>query len=384
MIAFSYRGHPVTAWELEPPVLVNQCHKTLVDTDMTIQQNTWGEVVKLAWHPFSGEIFGLYLEGLLFKWDPYDEEANATVQTGAHSLDISRDGSLVATGDAVGTIKLYATVDFSLLYQLSSQDPVLHLSFSTDSRRLYDVRGTYGNVWEPNALVRLADSSEYPDHNSDVVSETESLTKLSLHTEHHFARVDNVIALSGQPAGPLYCYGTEDGVAVLCEVGCGKVCELERLSSYMSIEKVAWSEDGRLVAIADLSGKLILKRVSKVGQDRGTWQVSHEFDIVIPPQQGHISQLLFHPAGHQLFVSTPKTLYSVNLDSHDLIESTLLSGIPRVKWICHPTLPDFLLGFGNTDVYVFSWASLQEVKVYTYLPSRLGTVVVVSRARTKH
>lgn len=384
MVAFGYRGHPVTVWELEPPMLLGQCSMTLDATDMTIQENTWGEVFRLTWHPFSGEVLGLTQVGQLFKWDPYEEETSATVQTGADYLTISWDGSLVATGDAVGTIKIYAIADLSLLYQLSSQDPVIHLSFSTDSRRLYDIRGAYGNVWEPNALVRLADSSEYLDYNSDALSETESLTKLSLHTEHHFARVDNVIALSGQSVGPLYCYGTEDGVAVLCEVGRGKVCELERLTSYMSIEQVAWSEDGRLAAITDLSGRLSIKRIAKAGQDRDTWQVSHEFDLVIPTHQGHINQLLFQPAGYQLFVSTSTTLYSINLNSHDLVKSTLPLGMSKVKWICHPTLPDYLLGFGTTKVHVFTWADLREVEFYTYFPPRLGNSATILSTQTLH
>lgn len=384
MVAFGYRAHPVTVWELEPPMLLGQCNMTLNATDMTIQENTWGEVFRLTWHPFSGEVLGLTQVGLLFKLDPYEEETSATVQTGADYLAVSRDGSLVATGDAVGTIKIYATADLSLLYQLSSQDPVLHLSFSTDSRRLYDVRGAYGNVWEPNTLVRLADSSEYPDHNSDALSETESLTKLSLHTEHYFVRVDNVIALSGQSVGPLYCYGTEDGVAILCEVGRGKVCELERLTSYMSIEQVAWSEDGRLVAITDLSGRLSIKRIAKASQDRDTWQVSHEFDLMISPHQGHISQLLFHPAGHQLFASTPTMLFSIDLNSHDLVKSAVPPGMSKVKWICHPTLPDYLLGFGNTKVHVLTWADLREVEANTYFPPRLENPATISSTQTLH
>ena len=382
MIAFGYRGHPVTVWELEPPMLLGQCSMTLDATDMTIQENTWGEVFRLTWHPFSGEVLGLTQVGLLFKWDPYEVEAAATVQTGGDYLTVSRDGSLVATGDAVGTIKVYATSDLSLLYQLSSPNPVHYLSFSTDSRRLYDVRGAYGNVWEPNTLVRLADSSEYPDYNSDALSETESLTKLSLHTEHHSTRVDNVIALSGQSAGPLYCYGTEDGVAVLCEVGRGKVCELERLTSYMSIEQVAWSEDGRLVAITDLSGRLSIKRIAKAGQARDTWQVNHEFDLVIPPHQGHISQLVFQPAGHHLFASTTTTLYSIDLRSHDLVKAAVPVGISKVKWISHPTLPDHLLGFGNREAHILTWAGLRAVKDYTYFPTRLANPVTMSPIQT--
>ncbi|GFP56267.1 protein SERAC1 [Trichoderma asperellum] len=188
MIAFGYRRHPVTAWELEPAMLVGQCNLPLNETDMTIEDNTWGEVFKLVWHPFSGEVFGLTLVGLLFRWNPYEEETNASIQAGAHSLTVSTDGSLIATGDAVGTITIYATADFTVLYQLVSQDPVFYLSFSIDSRRLYDIRGSYGNVWEPNSLVRLADAS---DHNSDSCSETESFARASLLTEHHAARIDN-------------------------------------------------------------------------------------------------------------------------------------------------------------------------------------------------
>lgn len=384
MVAFGYRGYPVTVWELDPPMLLGQCNMALDATDMTIQQNTWGEVFRLTWHPFSGEVFGLNQVGLMFKWDPYEEETNATVQTGADYLTVNRDGSLVATGDAVGTIKIYATADLSLLYQLSSQDPVLHLSFSTDSRRLYDIRGAYGSVWEPNTLVCLADTSEYADHHRDALSETETLTKPSIHTEHHFARVDKVIALSGQSVGSLYCYGTEDGVAVLCEVGRGKVCELERITSYMSIEHVAWSEDGRLVAVLDLSGRLSIKRMAKAGQYRDNWQVNHEFDLVIPIQRGHINQLLFHPAGRQLCAFAPTTLYSINLNSHDLVSSTLPQGISKLKWICHPTIPDYLLGFGNTKVHVFTWVDLQEVEVHAYFPLRLGKSATISSTETPY
>ena len=370
MAAFGYRGHPVTAWELEPPMLLGQCSMALDATDMTIQGNTWGEVFRLTWHPFSGEVLGLTQVGLLFKWDPYEEEPNTTVQTGADYLTVSGNGSLIATGDAVGTIKVYATADLSLLYQLSSSNTVFHLCFSTDSRRLYDIRGTYGNVWEPNTLVRLADSSIYSNHNSETLSETESLTKLSVHTERHSARVDNVIALSGQSVGPLYCYGTEDGVAVLCEVGRGKVDELVRLTSYMSIEQIAWSEDGKVAAIVDLSGKLSIKRIAKAESKRDTWRVSHEFDLVVPTNQGHVDQLLFRPAGHLLFASTATMLCSVDLDSHKLNSSRVIAEGGKVKWINHPILSDYLLGFGNTKVHVLTWADLQEVGVYTYIPFR--------------
>ncbi|KFX99301.1 hypothetical protein V490_01847 [Pseudogymnoascus sp. VKM F-3557] len=367
MVAFGYRAHPVTVWELKPQSLLGLCYIRLDATDMTTRERTWGEVFHLAWHPFSGEVFGLTLVGLLFKWDPYEEEASGTVQTGANKFTINCSGSLVATGDAIGTIQIYTTSDFSLLYQLSSQDPVLSLSFSADSRRLYDIRGAYGNVWEPNILARLADSSEYSDHNSDTLSENLSLTKLLLQTEHHFSKIDRIITLSGQSGGPLYSYGTENGVAVLCEVGHGKVCELERVVNYMSIEQIAWSEDGSLVAIGDLGGKVLVKRIAKTAGDRNTWLVNNECEFSVP---SHVKQLLFHPTGSQLLALTSTRLYSMDLGSLDLVHSILPPQVCGVKWICHPKQPDYLLGFGSGVVYVFSWSGLLQLNSYSYFSSQ--------------
>ncbi|OTA93838.1 hypothetical protein M434DRAFT_395222 [Hypoxylon sp. CO27-5] len=377
MVAFGYRNHPATVWELEPPMLIGQCNIPLSANDMTTEVNTWGEVFRLAWHPHSGEVIGLNMVGLLFIWDPYEEEASATVHTGADNFTINADGSLVATGDAVGAIKVYSTADFSMLYQLASQDPVLYICFSTDSRRLYDIRGSYGNVWEPNTLIRLADCWDHTS-NSDSHSETSSLAKMSLYAEHHFARVDNVIALSGQSVGPLYCFGTEDGVALLCEVGKGKVGEVERLTSYISIEHVAWSEDGRLIALVDLNGRLAVKRVTRSPEHPGSWQVSADFDLVIPQEQGHINQLTFNPTGLKLLVCTPAVLFSIDLGSRSLLESRLESSMSKVKWTNHPTVTDTLLGFGNTKVHVFSWTDLREREVYSYFPPRMGRSSTIS------
>ncbi|KAI1087197.1 hypothetical protein F5B19DRAFT_497604 [Rostrohypoxylon terebratum] len=383
MIAFGYRNHPVTVWELEPSMLIGQCTISLNANDMTIQANTRGEVFRLMWHPHSGEVIGLNQVGLLFIWDPYEEEASATVHTGADTFTVSADGSLIATGDAVGAVKVYSTADFAMLYQLASQDSVFYICFSTDSRRLYDIRGSYGNVWEPNTLVRLADRSDHSS-SSDSHIETESVSKMSLYSEHYFARVDNINALSGQSVGPLYCYGTEDGVALLCEAGRGKILELERLTSYMPIEHIAWSEDGRLLALVDLNGRLAVKRVTRSPKDSSSWQVTPHVDVVISQEEGHIKQLIFHPASKKLLVCTPAILFSLDLESRALTETKLESSMLKLKWTNHPTVTDTLLGFGNTKVYVFSWADLRAREIHNYTPPRIARSSTTSAPSLAH
>ncbi|KAH8199450.1 hypothetical protein TruAng_006388 [Truncatella angustata] len=373
MIAYGYRAYPMTVWELEPANMIAQCSLELDSTDMTIQENTFGEVFRVAWHPLSDdrEVFGLTQVGLLFKWSPYEDVPSATVNTAAHNMAVSEDGILIATGDAVGTVKVFATADLSMLYQLSSQDPVMSITFSTDSRRLYDVRGSYGNVWQPNTLARIADTSEYPDQNSDSVSEVESFAKQSLQPEHHTVRTDNVITLAGQSVGSLYCYGTEDGIAALCEIGRGKIMELERLESFMPIEQIAWSIDGKLVCIAQLGGKLSIKRVLRTGVSGGPVEIQQQLELQLPPDHGHITQLIFHSTRYQLLISTPRRLFLLDIGSGELRQTDLSQDI-RARWVSHSALPDYLLGFDSTKMHIYEWSNLKQLvsETRTYFPPR--------------
>jgi hypothetical protein len=43
----------------------------------------------------------------------------------------------------------------------------------------------------------------------------------------------------------------------------------------------------------------------------------------------------------------------------------------ELRWACHQTRPDTLLGFGSTKVHVVSWKDLRQTKVYDYLSPRV-------------
>lgn len=103
-------------------------------------------------------MIGLYLDGVVFRWHPYHDETHE-VHTGANSIAVSQDARCLATGDPNGIIKLYDMKELKLVYQFASQDPVFDLSFAPDSRRLYDVQGSYANVWEPDYLLRLPEAT---------------------------------------------------------------------------------------------------------------------------------------------------------------------------------------------------------------------------------
>ncbi|KAK0671872.1 YVTN repeat-like/Quino protein amine dehydrogenase [Cercophora samala] len=370
MIAYGYRSHPITIWELEPLRLYGTCSLALDGSDMTNHTSSYADVIALAWHPFNEEIFGLSRDGILFKLNSFEQETSAKVpQAGGSCLAVSQEGSLITTGDCLGTIKVFLSTDLSLVYQLSSQDPVTSICFDPDGRRIYDIRIASGNVWEPSALVRLAERSEYPDHNSDAMSEfAGSLAKVSLHAEHNFFRETTVLALSGQSVGTLYSYGTEDGVASLCEVGTGKVGTLEEFPRYISIEHLVWSEDGKYVALLDLSGRLSVKKVSRADRDRTQWEIGHEFDTIIPTHEGHVRQLLFHPDSQRLITALSTVLISLDLETQESEKAELHDG-SDVKWLCHPTSPEYLLAFKAGSVRIFEWKTLQPIQAYGFSTS---------------
>ncbi|KAI9792951.1 MAG: hypothetical protein M1816_001273 [Peltula sp. TS41687] len=360
-MALGYRGHPVTLWEVDGPTPIARCARTLIGASFsTTAAQASGEVMELAWHPFSGEVFGLHLEGILFKWQPFSDEVKG-VMTGAYKLALNRDGSLCATGDAQGTVKIFSTANFGLLYQLSSEDMILDLSFSTDSKRLYDVRGTYANIWEPSTLVRLADTAELLERSSDNATLSENLAKPSTDPECRFQKADRVTAISAQRAGSLYCYGTENGVVNLFEVGRGQVAELQRSKGYTPIEHITWTSDERLVAFADIHGKLTIKSVAASTQNGGSWKINPVMDARLPLREAGIKQLLFHPRGDKLLVYVTTQLCVISIPSIECKNVRTVAISSTVNWMCHPSSDEHLLGFGPDSLHVYGWSSLEEI-----------------------
>ena len=353
LIAVAYRGHPLSAWETDGPVHIGHCWRQR-------EEVARGEVIEAVWHPHDPEILGLYIEGVVFKWRPYDG-ANDEIATGASRLAISRDGSLFATGDVRGTVKLYTTSDFCLLYQLASEDTVLGLVFSPDQNRFYDIRGYYGNAWEPNALMRYA---EQRGKGIESGSETESLAQSATASESWSGRIDSITVLAILPTGRLYCCGTEKGTVRLHDTQRGKLAELHVSRGFLSIEQMSWSHDGRYFCFSDSSKTVVIMSLTTgAGDSDPVVQTKAE----IPMKNctnGPILQLLFHPDSSQLLVRSSSTVRTISLTSF----STLLSlerHTAECKWITHPHDPALIVGVGPNAIHILDW-DLAERQTYTF------------------
>jgi WD40 repeat protein len=356
LIAVAYRGHPLSAWEVDGPSHISHCWRAR-------ETLARGEVIDAVWHPHNPEVFGVYIEGVVFKWNPYFGEPEE-LNTGASRLAMSGDGNLFATGDVRGTIKVYTAQNLRLLYQLASQDTVLGLAFSVDQRRLYDVRGYYGNTWEPTALMRYGENSMC---GTDRESEAESISDWSTTSLVTSQRVDSITVLAASPTGRLYCFGTEYGRVQLYSTQRGKLPDFHTTKSFMSIEQMAWSDNGRYLCYAD-SGKKVY--VVAINTSAANTETVAKLCCEMPLKsltKGPIQQLLFRPDSNQLLVSTASTICTISLQSSSVIHSRA-SHLHECKWIIHPQNSELILGFGPQVVKVLGWDLDTEVTYHIEEP----------------
>ena len=353
LIAVAYRGHPLSAWETDGPVHIGHCWRKR-------EEVARGEVIEAVWRPHHLEVLGLYIEGAVFKWRPYDGDTDE-IATGASRLAISRDGNLFATGDVRGTVKVYTTSDFCLLYQLASEDTVLSLAFSPDLRRFYDVRGYYANAWEPNALMRFA---ELRGKGIKSESETESLAQTSTASESWTWRIDSITALAGSPIGRLYCCGTEKGTVRLHDTQRGKLADLHMSKSFLSIEQMSWSNDGRYFCFSDSSKKVIIMSITP---SAGNLDPHVETKAEIPMKNstnGPILQLLFHPDSSQLLVRSSSAIHTISILASSVTQSMELR-TAKCKWVTHPQEPALIIGVGPNAIHILDW-NLAERRTYKF------------------
>ena len=359
LIAVAYRGHPFSAWEVDGPVHIGHCWRAR-------KEIARGEVRQAVWLPHSPEVLGLYIEGIAFKWRPYEGKVEEFA-TGASQLAISDNGTLFATGDVYGTVKVFTTSDCCLLYQLASQDPVWGLTFSPDSCRFYDVRGDYGNAWEPNSLMGFSGQiKKYTDSES----ETDSLTQSSTPSMSWSPRVDSITVLAGSPVGRLYCCGTVKGTVRLHDMHSGKITNLHTSRSFFSVGQMSWSQDGLYICFSDPTKTVFVVPIS---WNHGTSEpiVGTKVEIPLKNTNGPILQLLFEPNSSRLLVHTPSMIRTVSLRSFSVIHSSDLQSA-ECKWIVHPQDPGLIMGVGPGTIFILDWELTEQLNCYFDYP--LGQV----------
>ncbi|KAL9047362.1 MAG: hypothetical protein Q9214_000046, partial [Letrouitia sp. 1 TL-2023] len=363
-IAVAFRGAPLTVWSVNQPELLARCRREWKEGGKA-NARPWTHADTVLWHPQSGEVLGIYQDSAVFKWHPLDETSQ-DLGLYASVINCSSDGDLFAASDMHGTIKIWKYYDFALIYQLRCEYPVTDLTFSPDNRRLYDLRGSFCNAWEPNTLIRL---SELESPGSENRSES-GLTVMSTNmSEAEVGTIEPISAVSISPNGDIYCIGNTEGSVLVVHHEGYELGELWSSPSFLPIENIVWGADGKRIAFRDLGGNVIVQDVefSNRSPDRIGFSSDTVFKAMVKDEIGSMNQLLLSPQCDMILIASPSSAQVWSVHSSLRTAKWRHEDNNAVfKWLNHPLSSNHLLAMGATKAFSVSWQDLAQRDTFTF------------------
>ncbi|KAI4186814.1 MAG: hypothetical protein L6R41_003235 [Letrouitia leprolyta] len=360
----AYRGFPLSVWSLDSGECINRCNRAQ-GTNFSADKYSAGWYVawRFVWNPVTDHVIGFYTDSFVFKWHPLTGE-HQEAQASANDIAASLDGKLFLSSTSTGIVKVWDFADFSVIYQLSSDDLLMGLAFSPDCLRFYDLRcGLVNsvNAWEPNSLLRF---SEPEEAGSDLASETAISMSVGQTSEARLEQSEVISALAACPNGKCICVGTDDGSVELRSMNGSDRVEVGKFNNFMEISHLAWSQDSRYIVAADLSGDIMLSQIeiADYGHLTETTQTTPLRNLAFDLEEQVIHDILLNADSSLLLVvaSQSGNIWSIR-DASLRKAKRLVDGELR-KWVNHPTHHELLLGIGSVDVRVFEWQDFFECR----------------------
>jgi WD40 repeat protein len=342
-VALAYRGFPLSVWSIDHPGIVGMCERP-----GNVGLDLWTGVDRVGWNPVTGHVVGIYSDGCVFKWHP-EENDNQELKTVALEIECSPDGNLLVTCSSDGTLQIWNFHHFALIYQLLCTSPVIDLAIDPNGQRIYDLRDSFCNVWEPNFLIRLAEADEKASENSSAIGSTK---QLPMKSEVSVEMLEPITALAISPQTSAYCAGSDEGTITFSKSGSNQVVPLSQ--GFMTVTHLVWSEDDSIIVTADLSGRISVKLLdvsSTLPREQALFRIS---------AQGSIYQILLSSKSKRLLVYTSNSAQIWSISSKKLVAMCVLQN-SSMRWANSPHAEDILLCFGFKDVRIFNWTNLEEL-----------------------
>ncbi|KAJ9160620.1 hypothetical protein NKR19_g3082 [Coniochaeta hoffmannii] len=344
-IVVAFRQSPIASWSTQNGNLIGRCERARGKSKNT--SGVTGYPLRLTWDPITEHVVGIYNDGAIFKWYPLDSEPEEMEEyITAAEIACSPDGRLIVAGQQDGSLKIFSFDNFGLLYRLWGTSAVTALTVSADGRRIYDLRKSYCNVWEPNVLSRMAEQDEMSSYELNSHYESTS-APLSLVSQTPAVSAEPVTAVCADVLTDTFAFGN-DARVLICQRASPPLLDipsLDRLqevpvtpslsipqspsppptqTSRMPILK-AKPEDPLIQVLFDSTASYILGRCcSKLS----LWQLSSPIPGVSRPSDREPCFWITHPfnpscflsIGHSVFMSyttstlSPVACWRINLD----------------------------------------------------------------------
>lgn len=344
-VVVAYRTAPVAVWGTESGHLIGRLESRHVNQNMDYP-------VRLTWNPVTEHVVGVFTSGTIFKWYPLDLE-HEVMETNVLATEIacSPDGKLLVTSQRDGSLKIFSFDNFTLLYNLTCLSRATALAISPDGRRIYDVRQSYCNVWEPNALLRIAEQDEVDKSSDSASSQYDPSVQGSVVSEAAAVLHEPVTALCTAVGSTAYAFGNESGTQTYYPPDGPGDQSRECISvpcGLMSISCLAMDQSGHLIAVATIDRKVTVRRIS--GDD------SFEADAAFETKTEHpVTQLVFDTSGQNLAIKCQQAVEIWRIATKSLVHGGITDdGGPRTIWITHPLQPQGFVSIGALHMTFYS------------------------------
>ncbi|CAN9302307.1 unnamed protein product [Alternaria alternata] len=330
----------------------------------------------LRWQIDGNSLFILCQDTNFVEWRLFDEQQHAYPHLKAREFAINSEGSLLLTSDHSGTISVWTFPRLSLIYQLGSvNDFVRDVAFSPDGQRLYDVRDSVCNVWEPDVLVR-------PDEHD--MEDESSLDDLSLvSSEPTMVQIDNtngvVSAIASSDSEDYYCCGKDDGSVIIHEVAHGTpIRKVYTHSSITSVLHMQWSPSGRYIVSSDDSARIIAKRLEVKAKDQ--WRVYPVLDARVSEP---VHQFVFSPDERYLLISTSSTDQMYDTRSKQQIWFKDWGARQCRRWVQDPLDTTSLIWLDPQVLKSYQWSTM-SIQVSVAIESQSEPIARDEKEPQKH
>lgn len=360
-IAISHRTAPLTVWDTKTGNRIGRSDGRQ-GRRITRRDNV-DYAVKLTWSPGAIEhVVGIFTAGTIFKWfpsNPQHEEMEAPVV--ATEVACSPDGRLIVTSQKDGSLKIWSLDDFSLLYSLACMTRAHAVAFSPDSHRIYDLRRSTCNVWEPNALIRTPDQDEKLTESES--SHYDRAIVVSRVSEAATVILEPISAVSFAPTTVAFAFGTDGGSVKYFPAGSND--SINVACSPLGITCLAISNRGDHLAYASMDKRSAVRRTDDI-EGQPVLEIKCESPI---------SQLVFDASGEHLAVHC-----QTSLDIWSLSTNSMVSRRPHTRgcryWISHPFQENTYVSISAVDVE--RCGTLEATPTQMWSISTAGSQEVVS------
>ena len=356
-LAIAYRGEDILLWDIEENRLLNIYGQDVGSRGpLAPRRRGVGFLRYLEFNNSldSGLLAASYNDGEVVVFDTFSHEISARTTANIHTLSSTADGQILACGNSAGVISLYEFESLRLIYRISSEGyGIRGLTFSTDSHRLFDIRGSFCRVWDPLVLVSIKQDSD--DRNSDTISISTTPQDYDLGNTEQSRQITTLLAL--QVYNKIIC-GRLDGSICAFDGRTGLPDDVPiKNANKVAIFSTRFDEQSLTLFCADTYNRITVFRLGSRGS------ALTGFQLMSQRVDGPITQLMVRPGSQHCLVSSKKidTLYEVsqtNLEKKQVLDWPDRSSY---RWCTHPTDVSRLLLVDSLTAHMFAWNDLSRL-----------------------